>query len=91
MFKIDKVLSPKNQLSQTNSPSTVGCSLEYPIAKFTIKLEAQLLSSQNYALYHGWDAQFICDLLSENGRHIPQIPSYCFSINKVKKEYTTEV
>ena len=45
-----RVSNPKNQLSQINSPTTVGCSLEYPIAKITMKLEAQFLSSQNYAL-----------------------------------------
>ena len=30
----------KNQLSQINSPTTMGCSLEYPFAKSTMKLEA---------------------------------------------------
>ena len=45
------VRNPKNQLSQINSLTTVGCSSECPIAKSTMKLEAQLLSSQNYALF----------------------------------------
>ena len=45
-----RVRNPKNQLSQINSLTTVGCSLEYPIAKSTMKLEVRLLSSQNYAL-----------------------------------------
>ena len=45
-----RVRNPKNQLSQINSLTTVGCSLEYPIAKPTMKLEARLLSSQKYAL-----------------------------------------
>jgi len=45
-----RVRKPKNQLSQINSLTSVGCLLEYPIAKITTKLEARLLSSQNYAL-----------------------------------------
>ena len=44
---IDRVRNPKNQLSQINSLTTVGCSLEYPTA---MKLEVRLLSSQTYAL-----------------------------------------
>jgi len=44
---IGRVRNPKNQPSQINS---LGCSLEYPIAKSTMKLEVRLLSSQNYAL-----------------------------------------
>ena len=37
-----RVRNPKNELSQINSPTTVGCSLEYPIAKIPMKLEARL-------------------------------------------------
>jgi len=37
---LGRVHNPKNQLSQISSPTTVGCSLEYFIAKFTMKLEA---------------------------------------------------
>ena len=57
---VDRVRNPKNQLSQINPFTTMGCSLEYPIAKSTMKLEARLLSSQNYALLlFVRDAQFL--------------------------------
>ena len=41
------MLGSKNQLSQINSPTTMGCSLECSIAKSTM---VQLLSLQNYVL-----------------------------------------
>ena len=47
-----RVHNPKNQLSQINSSTTVGRSLEYSIAKFTLKPEVRLLSSasQNFII-----------------------------------------
>ena len=42
---VGRVHNPKNQLSQINSLTTVGCSLEYPIAKIhheTIVVFAEL-------------------------------------------------
>ena len=42
-----RVRNPKNQFSQIDPPTIVGCSLWYPIARSTMKPEARLLSSQN--------------------------------------------
>jgi len=43
-----RVRNPKNQLLPIDSPTIVGCSWWYPIARSTMKPDAWLLSSQKY-------------------------------------------
>ena len=45
---VGRVRNPKIQLLQIDLPTIVGCSLWYPIARYTTKPEARLLSSQKY-------------------------------------------
>ena len=49
-ISLARVRNPKNQLLQIDPPTIVGCSLQYPIARSTMKPETRLLSSQKYRL-----------------------------------------
>ena len=54
-----RVRNPKNQLSQINSPTTVGCSLEYPIAKSPWNWRRNCCLCRTMCFYYRWDAKFI--------------------------------
>ena len=83
-----RVRNPKNQLSQINSLTIVGCSLEYPVAKSTMKLEVQLFFSHNYALLL-WTRHTICvgkpDKLCTISENCVAMPYWC------KKLWATKV